>query len=443
MIMVVLVAAALGACVPAPPVEEPVVEEVVEPEPITLIVWDTFVLETENRVAEILNREFEEAHGVKIERVVKAGADLYAMTPLAMAEPGGPDIAQVNQGRPDMGAMVKAGLLLDLDPYAEKYGWTELFSPGMLARTMWTADGREFGTGNLYGVAGMVQNVGVHYHRDKFAELGLSIPETFDEFQAMLAKVKAAGVTPIAFGNLDRFPASHMYGSIQHPLVTAEYLDNFVYGRGNARFDIPENIEAARILQDWVRKGYFTEGFPGIGYDDTWKSFAAGDAMFLIAGNWLTADAAMAAGGLDRIGFFLVPPMEKGGRYLAIGGTDEAWSIRHDTKYPDLAAEYINWFVASPRAIDLYVEHGLLPKVPVDEARWPEGSVLRDAAAAYLILTRDEGVGHYIEWAATGFGDVLYAQLEELLALRITPEEFVVPPQEHYAKFLQELEKEA
>ncbi|GFP35971.1 raffinose/stachyose/melibiose transport system substrate-binding protein, partial [Candidatus Hakubella thermalkaliphila] len=301
----VLVATALGACVPAPPVEEPAppveepaVEE--EVEPITLVVWDSFTGEAENRVAEILNREFEEAHGVKIERVVKSFADLTATVPLALAEPGGPDVAQVNQGRPDMGEIVKAGLLLDLEPYAEKYGWNELFSPGILARTLWTADGKEFGTGNLYGVATTVQNVGVHYRKDKFLELGLSIPETFDEFQAMLAKVKAAGEIPIAFGNLDRWTGIHAYSSIQHVLVSREYLDNFVYGRGNERFDTPENIQAAAILQDWVRKGYFTEDFAGIGYDDSWKSFAAGNGMFLITGTWVTADAAEAAGGPDR-----------------------------------------------------------------------------------------------------------------------------------------------
>ncbi len=449
-ILLVLAATILGACVPAAPVEEPVPpaeEEIAPPvveeevEPITLRVWDTLDGAEENKAIEILNAEFEKAYDVKIERVVKSFDDMKATLPLAMTEPAGPDVAQVNQGRPDMGELVKAGLLVDLTPYAEKYGWDELFSPGILARTMFTGDGKEFGTGNLYGVAAMVQNVGVYYNREKFLNLGLTIPQTFDEFQAMLAEIKATGEVPIAFGNLDRWTAIHAYSVIQHVLVTRDHLDNFVYGRPNTRFDIPENIEAAAILQDWVKKGYFTDDFAGIGYDDSWTSFAGGEGVFLITGNWVTADLVDAIGGADRVGFFLVPPKEKGGKYLAIGGTDEGWSIRQGTKHPDLAAEYINWVVASPLAVDIWGDYGLLSVVPVDVATLPEGTVQRDIAAAYDILNRDDGIGHYIDWATPTMYDLIVAKLEELLAFKITPEDFVAAIQEDFTNFLLELEK--
>ena len=37
-----------------------------------------------------------------------------------------PDVAQINNARADMGEFVKAGQLLNLEPYAEAYGWADL-----------------------------------------------------------------------------------------------------------------------------------------------------------------------------------------------------------------------------------------------------------------------------------------------------------------------------
>jgi len=85
-----------------------------------LLVWDQFYRDEESKVMETLNAEFEAAHpGVKIQREVKVLADLQTTVKLALSNADGPDVAQVNQGRNDMGALVEAGLLLPLNPYLE------------------------------------------------------------------------------------------------------------------------------------------------------------------------------------------------------------------------------------------------------------------------------------------------------------------------------------
>ena len=42
-----------------------------------------------------------------------------------MTGPHGPDVVEANQGWPDMGQLVKSGLLLPLDNYAQAYGWND------------------------------------------------------------------------------------------------------------------------------------------------------------------------------------------------------------------------------------------------------------------------------------------------------------------------------
>jgi raffinose/stachyose/melibiose transport system substrate-binding protein len=203
-------------------------------------------------VIETLNKEFEDAHpGVRIERTSKTQPDLTATVKLALSESDGPDVSQVNQGRNEMGAMVQAGLLLPLNDYANQYKWDERVSPSISSRNSFTEDGKTFGEGNLYGVSPTAE-WWVYYNKGIFEQNGWEIPTTYDEFTQLLADIKAAGVTPIVFGNLDGWPGIHEFSSVQHVLVDPEWLNDFVYGVNQASFDTPENQEAAGTMQEWV-----------------------------------------------------------------------------------------------------------------------------------------------------------------------------------------------
>ena len=149
--IILVLALILGAC---QSIKKPAENEAPVTEVTTLVVWDQFYRDVESQVMDTLNAEFEVAHpGVKIERVVKTLDDLKVTLKLALTEANGPDVAQVNQGRSDMGAMVEAGLLLPLDAYLAKYNWGSVFSTSVASRNSFTADGKTFGQGNLYGVS--------------------------------------------------------------------------------------------------------------------------------------------------------------------------------------------------------------------------------------------------------------------------------------------------
>jgi len=412
---------------PVPATEVPVSET-------TLVVWDQFYRDVESQVMETLNAEFEAAHpGVKIERVVKTLDDLKVTLKLALAEEDGPDVAQVNQGRSDMGAMVAAGLLLPLNDYATQYNWGERFSSSVASRNSFTEDGKTFGQGNLYGVSPTAEVVGVYYNKTIFDANGWTIPATFDEFETLLATIKAAGITPISFGSLDGWNAIHEFSAVQHLLVTPEYINDFVYGVNNVSFDIPENQEAARIMQDWVDKGYFTDGFPGIGYDDSNKAFKAGQGAMTITGSWLTGELLTDTD--QQFGFFLLPA-NPGHTRMAIGGVGVPFSIRKTTAQPNLAAEYLDWMI-SPRAAELWAGVGMLPAMPMAEGVTIEASPLfTDTMVAWNTINSENMVGHYIDWATPTFYDTIVAELQKLFGKMTDPAAFTAAVQLDYAAFL-------
>lgn len=415
--------------------EEPAATEASPAEGTTLVVWDQFYRDVESQVMDTLNQEFEAAHpGVKIERVVKTLDDLKVTLNLAMSETDGPDVAQVNQGRSDMGGMVQAGLLLPLNDYSTQYNWGERFSSSVASRNSFTEDGKTFGEGNLYGVSPTAEVVGVYYNKGIFEANGWTVPATFDEFKQLLADIKSAGITPISFGSLDGWNAIHEFSAIQHLLVTPEYINDLVYGVNNVSFDTPENQEAARILKEWVDAGYFTDGFAGIGYDDSNLLFKSGEGAMTITGSWLAGELINDTD--QQFGFFLLPGNDPDQVAMAIGGVGIPFSIRKTTENPDLAAEYLDWMI-SERAAQLWAEAGIIPAMPLPaDSSIEQGSLFSDTVVAWDTLNQNNAVGHYIDWATPTFYDTLVAELQKLIGGESDPAAFTAAVEADYAAFL-------
>jgi len=401
--------------------------------PITITVWDQESGQT-SRVWDQLNAGFEAQYpNVTVKRVKRDFGELKTLLRLAISGPHPPDVVEVNQGWPDMGQLVKAGLLLPLDNYAKAYGWTDRVSSNVLAVSSWSPDGKEFGTGDLYGYTSMGEIVGVYYDKQKLADLGLSVPATFAEFEHDLAVAKQAGQVPIMFGNNDAFPGIHEYAVIQDQMASVQDLTDFIFGSGggNLTFDTPANVQAAATLQDWVRKGDFEPGFGGGNYQTAVNDFAKGQGVFMITGNWIVGDL-----GPDNtdFGFFPMPPLQAGDPPVATGGAGFPLSITAGSKEPDAAAAYIDWMTNDDASRQL-LQTGEIPLQTGASASVQPGTVLADVLDSARAVSEADGVVPYEDWATPTFYDTLTASIQELMALRLTPEAFVDKVQRDYADF--------
>jgi raffinose/stachyose/melibiose transport system substrate-binding protein len=387
----------------------------------TLKEWDLSNRPAVSAVQDQLNAEFMEAHpDVTIERNAVSFDDLIATVQLALASNEPPDVAMVNQGAADMGEAVKAGLIMPLDDYAEQYGWNDLYSQNLIDRFRWSED-HKFGEGHLYGIANTAQFVGVYYNKAIFDQLGIGIPETFEDLQVSLATIKEAGITPIVYGNLEGWPGIHLYSAVQHLFTTTDELDTLIFNRGGS-WKTEGNTEAAVIIQDWVSKGYLTEGFSGIGYDDSWSLFLQGQGAMMITGTWITGEFV----GNPDIRFFLMPPLAANAGTVPphVAGTEVPFTISPKTPNADLAAEYIN-FMHSPRAAELWLKAGLIPTMKADESLLVPDTLITDTYNAWQKLDEANAMGHYIDWSTPTFYNTVTSALQQLEGNKLTPQEFV------------------
>ncbi|GAA4430092.1 extracellular solute-binding protein [Georgenia halophila] len=400
---------------------------------VTLTVWDQEVRGGQNEQIEQLNEQFMETYpNVEIDRQTQSTDDLNATLRLALSGEDAPDVTQVNNSRSQMGQYVASGQLLALDDYAEAYGWTDRFSESVLQNSRYSPDGVTFGEGSIYGLPQVGEVVGVYYNQTKLDEIGLDLPQTWAEFEDQLATIEEAGETPLMLGNLDQWPALHVFGPVQGAYVPAAEIRDLGFGNAGATWTDDANVQAATTLREWVDSGYFNDGFNGADYDAVWQSFTEGQGVYLMAGSWLAADIHAAMG--EDAGFFAPPPTEEGAGPTTTGATGIPFAVTSQTEHPDVAAAYID-FITSEEAMGVIAETGNMPVVETSQHEAPD-PLNADVYEAYDSAVSEGELLPYLDWATPTMGETLGQALQALMGGEMDAEEFTQTVQADYAEFV-------
>jgi len=400
---------------------------------VTLTVWDQEVRGGQNDEIEALNKAFQEKYpNITIKRNAQSFDDLGKTLRLALSGPDAPDVVESNNARNQMGAFVEAKQIVSLEPYAKAYGWRDRYQESVLKLSSYSADAKAFGSGNLYGLPQMGEIVGVYYNKEKLAGLGLGVPTTWSEFSSQLETIKSHGETPLMLGDLEKWPAIHVFGPIQGAHTPADEVQNLAMGNPGGDWTDANNTAAATELSDWVKAGYFNADNNGSKYDDIVAKFGAGTGVFLLAGSWNTATLDPVMG--DNLGFFAPPPVTEGDAPSTTGGTSLPFTITSASKNPDAAAAYIN-FLTSDDAMKVIAEAGNLP-VLGSAALAPAAGGGKDVYAAYELVTTKGILLPYLDYATPTFSDTLGAALQDLIAGKQTPEQVTQTLQGDYGAFV-------
>lgn len=400
----------------------------------TLTVWDQEIRGGQNEQIEKLNAAFMEKYpNITINRVSQSFDDLEATLRLALTSDDAPDVVQANNSRAIMGQFVSAKQILCLDDWAEAYGWNEAYPESILAFSSYSEDAQDFGEGCVYGLPQVGEAVGVYYSKKHLEELGLEIPQTWEDFVAQLETIKAAGKTPLVLGNVEKWPGIHVWGPVQGAYEKAADIRVIGFGNPGGSWDTEGNTAAASELQRWAQAGYFNEGFNGADYDTVWQEFAKGEGAYLIGGSWLGPDLEASMG--EDVGFFLPPANSVNKVVATTGGTGLPFAITSAAKDPNVAAAYID-FLTNDDAMKVLAETGNIPVRNASEFASEQSGVIADIMNGFTDLTTEGDLLPYMDYATPTMGDDLGAALQELMEARITPEEFVQQMEGYYTAFV-------
>lgn len=184
------------------------------------------------------------------------------------------------------------GLILDLTPYYDQYGWWDKKNQG--AAQYRTAGAGADGNGIFTFTTDWVTVPHYFYNTTIFEEVGIAPPETIDEIFTNAEALKAAGYEAWSAGVIDRWPIGGIFNDYLADTMAPEDFDKFV----NWERDPNKSAETAEIFLDekvveawaFIRKlideGVFIEGANAMDDTAARQAFNNGITAIYDSGSW-------------------------------------------------------------------------------------------------------------------------------------------------------------
>ncbi|MDP2119730.1 MAG: extracellular solute-binding protein [Hoeflea sp.] len=207
------------------------------------------------------------------------------------------------------------------------------------------ADGATVYNGKHYLVPFNYHYAGMFYNTKVMADAGITeMPKTWDEFLAMCETLNSKGVTPIALGSKNRWPAQFWFDYLVLRTAGTEYRAKLM--DGSASYNDPEVQKAMGLWKELVDKGYFVANANADDWTDAGDKVARGDAAMTLMGTWITGYW----NGIDLkpeadYNFFEFPQITEGLPNAVVGPVD-GFVISANAANPEGAEKFLNFVVS-------------------------------------------------------------------------------------------------
>lgn len=272
--------------------------------------------------------------------------------------------------------------------------------------------------GAVYGLSVSSWAAGYAYNTDLLAEVGYdAIPQTWDEFLVMCAKLQDAGITPF-LESVDQMPTTVSSWVGAQSSTMDPTLDDLIFS-GGSTFE-EQWTQALTEYNRLFTEGIMSKDVVGLDGDMVRDEFANGRVAIINAGPWIIAPVREAAPDLNFT-YSAIPGIDGNAPFLA-GAASPGYAINSASdEAKQAAAKTFLTFLSSPEGVEVYqaqtndvtVTSDFDP--PVDEAFAPLAGAIR-AGDLYLPM---------ISWQRSE--DILnveaVAQIQRMIQGQITPEQ--------------------
>ncbi|CAN5285442.1 extracellular solute-binding protein [soil metagenome] len=357
--------------------------------------------------------------------------NLTAAAPKLLASATPPDLIRL----PTIGDTVKDGLLANLDPYFDAYGWDK-WSAAQLA-PLRMDENNVRGSGSLYQLGLGYSITGIYMNTKLADQLGIkSTPETLDELEADMDKAKAAGILPMMEGDKDGV-VNFVVQAAMNQFADKKQMMDWILNVKGATYDTPGNVKGAELIKKWADAGYFPSDINSIDYATFVSRFQGGEGLFTFNGNWAAADTQAKMG--KDVSFFLVPPAKKGGDHLAMGAAN-SFSVAAGSKHLNEIVYFLNWIHTNDKARQIVTDvTGASPGGDPAQAqpKVEAGSLIEQALKMSAQIGAENGQVDFMANATAGiYAGSIIPESQLLVTGKISGQDFVTAVQEFYAQEL-------
>lgn len=211
-------------------------------------------------------------------------------------------------------SLVDAGYLERIDDIWTDSGMGTCFSPAVAEAC--TYDGHK------YAVPVTQHVVTFFYNKNIFDALGLKAPSTWEEFLEVCTRIKQAGITPLAVGSRELWPAQFWFDYLLLRTAGPTYRKALL--NGQASFTDPEVSRVFSLWRGLLQQGFFNPEPEKIDWAGAATQVRDGKAAMTLMGTWIIG---LYTGQLQwdeetGFDFFAFPEVDKGVPLTALGPID-------------------------------------------------------------------------------------------------------------------------
>ncbi|MGP6170899.1 ABC transporter substrate-binding protein [Microbacterium sp. A204] len=347
---------------------------------------------------------FEKETGATVEFEEKSFEQIQKTASQVLDTDAAPDLMEFNKGNATAGFLASTGLITDISDAVAEYGWDEKLAPSLQTTARYSEDG-VMGGDSWYGVPNYGEFVGVYYNNDAFAAAGLEIPETYDEFVAVMDAFVAQGITPLAEAGAE-YPLGQLWYQLALTQADRGFVDDYQLYENPVDWEGDEITYATQTLQDYVDKGYIASDVSSIKAEDAGVSFINATSPIFVSGSWWYGRFVNEATGFDWT-LQAFPEAE-----LSLGSSGNLWVVPENASNKELAYEFID-ITMRPEIQAIIGNNGGLP-VAADPADITDEKSQELITAFNGVLDAD-GLSFFPDWPAPGFYDVIVQELQGLI----------------------------
>lgn len=189
--------------------------------------------------------------------------------------------------------------------------------------------------GKVYGVPEIMHSDGLVYNKTLFAQMGLQVPETWEEFVELCELLKREGMIPIAMGS-EWWVPQYFFGSILSN-NGADRRWTAMLESGEVLASDPKLVDALEKTRLLMTNGYIPDNWTMLKHEQSKDLLGQGKAAMMIAGTW-DVPSVMERYPEYEYDFMMVPGEQRTVPNINIGTYRV---ISSGTKHPEEAKQFV------------------------------------------------------------------------------------------------------
>ncbi len=213
-----------------------------------------------------------------------------------------------NSPPPDlMAQLTKNGEVLDLESTFQHLGVSQQVVPAAVAIV------KKIFNGQFIALPFELNIEGFWYNKKIFAQNGLQPPDTWDQLVQIAASLQQKGIQPLSASGQQGWPITRLISGYLFRKLGPGAMDSVKSGQ--AKLTDPSYVEAAQVVANLGKQGYFGRGVATLDYQSAVNLFLQGKAAMFYMGSWELRDYTTPSVnmiGSNNVGFFPFPNVTGG-----------------------------------------------------------------------------------------------------------------------------------